>query len=189
MIDTAILHISGQLNQYLRRYFDLSEEAVAVSNILEQDGSLAPRITNRLVLFLVNIEKETLASRGQQTSLTHETVISPPPLFLNFFLMVAAHFGNSNYPEALKFLSSAIGFFQRNPVFDHQNSPELDSRIDRLILDMENLNIRDLSSLWSILSGKYLPSVLYRVRMVAYDSADILSKASAVTSTRASAYH
>jgi len=39
----------------------------------------------------------------------------------------------------------------------HQNTPDLDNRIDKLTMDIENLNIKDLSSMWTILSGKYLP--------------------------------
>ena len=63
--------------------------------------------------------------------------------------------------------------FQRNPVFDHQNTPDLDRRIYQLALDIENLNAKDLSSLWSILSGKYLPSILYKVRMLSFAADDI----------------
>jgi hypothetical protein len=189
MIDVAINHISGQLNQYLRRTFDLNEDVVTVSNILEQDGALASHINNKLVVFLVNVEKDSVAGRIQPVAATNENVVSYPPLFLNLSLMIAAHFSNSNYPEALKFLSNAIGFFQRSPVFDHQNSPDLDKRIDKLILDIENLNIKDLSSLWSILSGKYLPSVMYKVRMVVYDSGDVLTRASTITSPISTAYH
>ena len=46
------------------------------------------------------------------------------------------------------------------------------------MLDMENLNIQDASNLWGMLSGKYLPSVLYKVRMVSFDGADIYSQSS-----------
>ena len=52
------------------------------------------------------------------------------------------------------------------PVFDKHSTPDLDSRIDKLVLDIENLNIQDLSNLWGLLGGRYLPSVYYRVRMV-----------------------
>ncbi len=87
--------------------------------------------------------------------------------------MVAGYFNGNNYPEALKFLSNTISFFQRLPVMDHENTPGLDSRIEKLILDIENLNIKDLSTLWSAITGKYLPSVIYKVRMVAFDSGDV----------------
>jgi len=92
---------------------------------------------------------------------------------LNLMLMFAANFSGSNYPEALKFISSTIAFFQSRPLFDHQNTPELDPRIDKLALDIENLGIGDLSNLWGMLSGKYLPSVLYRVRLITIDAGQL----------------
>ena len=149
MIDAAINHIASQLNQYLKRTFDLTEDIVVISNILEQDGSVATNVDNKLVIFLINVEKDTVPFRSQNNETTglERSVLSYPPIYLNLYLMVAGHFNGKNYSEALKFLSNSISFFQRRPVFDHENSPDLDSRIDRLVLDIENLNIKDLSTL------------------------------------------
>ena len=47
MIDAAITHIAGELNQYLKRSFDLTEDLVVISNILEQDGSVATKSSFR----------------------------------------------------------------------------------------------------------------------------------------------
>ena len=84
--------------------------------------------------------------------------------------MVAAHFSAANYPEALKILSKVVEFFQARPVFDHHNSPSLDRGIHKLVIDIENLSLSDQALLWGSLGGRYLPSVLYRIRMVAIDS-------------------
>ena len=90
--------------------------------------------------------------------------------------MVAANFSGRHYPDALKFLSNSVSFFQRNPIFDHSNTPDLESRIDRLVLDIENLSITDLSNLWGILGGRYVPSILYRMRMVTFNARDVISQ-------------
>jgi len=175
MINSAILHLTNYLNQYLKRTFDLNEDIVALSNIVEQDGTVATNVTNKLVVCLVNIEKDStsvnLPKRGMMPS--DKAVMGYPSVHLNLYLMFAAHFSGNNYSEALKFLSHTISFFQRNPVFDHQNTPDLDRRIHQLALDIENLDTKDLSSLWSILSGKYLPSILYKVRMLSFAADDI----------------
>ena len=178
MIDAAINHIAGQLNQFLIRSFDLHEDIVVVSNVLEQDGNVAAHINNKLVVFLANIEKDTSPLRQPvaQGAGVDRAVISSPPIYLNLYVMVAAAFSGSNYPEALKFISNAIGFFQRQPMFDHQNTPELDERINKLVMDMENMSLHDMSNLWGVISGKYLPSVLYKVRMVAFDAGDVRSQ-------------
>ena len=179
MIGAAITGIASQLNQSLRRTFKVGEDLVVVSNLSEPDGSLVSQVANKLVLFLVNIEKDTLPYRPSAVS--HASLgragINQAPVPLNLMLMFAATFSGTNYPEALKFISHTIGFFQSRPVFDHTNTPELDQRIDKLMLDIENLGIADLSNLWGILGGKYMPSVLYRMRMVAIDSGQLSGQA------------
>lgn len=178
MIDAAISQIAAQLNQFLKRAFDLNEDIVVVSNILEQNGNLALQVNNKIVMFLINIEKDSTPMRrpGMSQVGGDRTSVRPGPLYLNLYLMVAGHFSGNNYLEALKFLSNSISFFQRRPMFDHQNTPDLDSRIEKLTLEIENLSIHDLSSLWGVLSGKYLPSILYKVRMVAFEAEDVMSQ-------------
>lgn len=181
MIHAAVSHIANQLNQFLKRSFDLGEDVVVMSNILEQDGTPASNIANKLVVFLVNVERDAVAARQQGGGITlNGSIASNPPLFLNLYVMVAANFNSGNYPEALKFLSNAVSFFQRQRMFDHQSTPDLDRRINQLVLDVEDLNIQDLSSLWGVLSGKYLPSILYKVRMVTFDAGDVRSQLSPI---------
>lgn len=184
MIYAALSHITTQLNQFLKRSYDLADDAVVMSNILDQDGTVPINVSNKLVIMLVNVTKETTPVRGPQSPNFDKVASTPPPLFLNLYVMVAAHFSGTTYPEGLKFLSNAISFFQRQPVFDHQSTPDLDKRIDKLVLDIENLDTQDLSSLWGILSGKYLPSVLYRVRMVCFDTNDIVNLDSPITGSQ-----
>lgn len=183
MINAAVRHITYHLNQYLGRTFSLNEEVALVSNLAEQDGSIAVNINNKLAVFLVNIEKDTTPIQMDRIGFSGpgERLVQFSPLHLNLFVMFSANFGGANYPEALKFLSHTISYFQKTPVFTHENTPDLDARIDKLILDIENLNIKDLSSLWSILSGKYQPSVLYKVRMLTFASDDVRTKVGTVS--------
>lgn len=188
MIDAAVTHIATQLNQHLKSSFDLQEDVVVISNILEQDGNVAAHINNKLVVFLINIERDTSPQqqRNGRAAGGERSLVSHPPIYLNLYLMFAGHFSGKNYPEALKFISNTIGFFQGRPVFDHQNSPDLDRRIDRLALDIENLDLKDLGALWGALSGKYLPSILYKVRMVALDSGDVQDRQPALQKPQSS---
>jgi hypothetical protein len=192
MINSAISHLASQLNQFLKRSFDLNEDIVVVSNILEQDGSVSANVTNKLVVFLTNIEKDTIPFRqpanGNSGSNSgngnSRSVVSSQPIYLNLYVMFAANFSGSNYPEALKFISYTIGFFQKQPVFDQRSTPDLDPRIEKLILDVENLSFPDLSNVWGLLSGKYLPSILYKVRMVSFDADDVAGQAPNVVETQ-----
>jgi hypothetical protein len=190
MIYTAIVHITGQLNQNLKRSFNLNEDIVAVANITEQDGTVTVNTANKIVASLVNVERETTpgcrppaASSGNLP-----TVESYPPIHTNLYVLFAGNFSGNNYVESLKFLSATISFFQRNPLFTSQNSPDLDQRIDRIALEIENLNFKDLSSLWTVLSGKYLPSVLYKIRMITFDGREIVGRAPRIIETEAQTY-
>ena len=177
MINLAIQLLAGQLNQYLRRTYNLGEDVVVVSNLLEMDGSVAANVNNKLVVFLVNIEKDAVPFRQVSShDVGRREMQGSAPYYFNLYLMMTANFTGNSYSEALKFLSSTISFFQKNYVIDHQTAPEMDSRIEKLILDIENLSIQDLSNLWGALGGKYLPSIMYRVRMVAFDAEDITGR-------------
>jgi hypothetical protein len=171
MIDVAINHVSSEINQHLKRVYDLNEDVVVVSNILEQDGTVAAHVNNKIIVSLVNIEKDTAPVQLHNVSSTSvRTLTRNQPIHFNLYLMFASYFSGSNYQEGLKFISNVVNYFQGKNVFDRQNSPDLDRRIEKLILDIENLDLNDLSNLWGILSGKYLPSVLYKVRMVTIDA-------------------
>ncbi len=183
MIDAAIGHIASELNQHIRRTYSLNEDMVVVSNLLEQDGSVSVHVNNKLVIFLVNIEKDTVPQQPAHMARADggRSVVSSAPLYLNLYVMVAGNFSGSNYTEGLKFISTAISFFQRQPMLDQHNTPALDKRIDRLMLDIENQGMHNLSGLWGMLSGKYLPSVLYKIRMVTFDADDVQQQDSAMT--------
>ena len=172
MIDAAINLIASSTNQHLMRTYGLHEDVVVVSNILEQDGTVATHVDNKIVVSLVNIEKDSLPLSQQNINASTASRMSVvnSPIHFNLYLMFASYFSGSNYQEGLKFLSNTITYFQGQSVFDHQNSPGMDRAIDKLVLDVQNLSLDDLSNLWGILSGKYLPSVLYRVRMVSCDA-------------------
>ncbi|MEN8179267.1 MAG: DUF4255 domain-containing protein [Pseudomonadota bacterium] len=191
MIDTAINHIASELNQYLKRTFDQNEDLVVVSNILEQDGTVATHVNNKIVISLVNIEKDSVPFRQQSIASVGggRAVINAQPVFFNLYLMFASCFSASNYNEGLKFISNTIGFFQEQPVLDRKSTPALDKNIEKLIVEIENLNMQDLSNLWGVLSGKYLPSVMYKVKMVTYDSNAIIKQTPILSQTKQSVNH
>ena len=182
MIDAALGLIARQLNEHLRRRFQLSEDLAVLSNLLEQNGTPVPLVANKLVLFLAGVERDTLAHRapGARLGLQPQQLATGEPVYLNLLVMCAANFSGGNYPEALKFLSSAIAFFQSHHMLDQHNAPGLDARLERLMLSIENLSSSEMHSLWGIHSGRYLPSVLYRVRMISLDGQHVTGRDSSV---------
>ena len=58
MIDSALFSIVNELNSSLNLKFNLNENRVVASNLLNLDGSLSIKDENRIVVSLVNIEEE-----------------------------------------------------------------------------------------------------------------------------------
>ncbi|RZL40175.1 MAG: DUF4255 domain-containing protein [Rubrivivax sp.] len=189
MIDAALLHIAAHLNAVLRRAHQSAEDLVAVTGLHEADGSPAAGASHRLSAFLVNLERDGVP--GQPASFMgggERLARSAPPLHLNLLLMFAANYGGTTYPEALKLIGSTIACFQATPVLDAQNSPGLDPRLDRLVLAMESLSLQEMANLWGVLGGRYLPSVLYRVRLLTIDARQADAQQPAVRSPRVAAH-
>lgn len=174
MIHAAVRCLAGELNEFFGRTLTSAEEVVVVSNLLGPDGALAPDVSNKIVLFLTAIERDTVTQRAPDQA--GRAFLGGGPMFLNIYLMAAANFTGRNYPDALRLISLLIGFFHERPMFDHQNSPGMDESIDKLILDIENTPPPVMSNIWGVLGGRYLPSVLYRVRVVAIDNGNIIGR-------------
>lgn len=177
MIAAAISQIAKELNQTLGRERGAGEDPVVVSSLVERDGSPVAQAADKLAIFLVGVERDTVArSSGRPPAGAGGTVVGAAPVHLNLLVMFAANSSGGSYLEALKRVARTIAFFQRRPYFDHANTPELDPGIERLVFDLHDLDITAQSNLWGILGGHYVPSVLYRMRMVTIDAGEPIAQ-------------
>ncbi|MCA8927697.1 MAG: DUF4255 domain-containing protein [Alphaproteobacteria bacterium] len=167
MIDRALELIASRLNQHLRVRLRSDEDLVVVTNAVDTDGSPSKLIDDKLALFIVNIEKETVSRVPPPPMMPGDRfAIHREPLRLNMLVMLAAGYTDGNYLQALKHVATAVRFLQANAVFTHQNAPEMDAGLDRVVLEIQNLPTQELSHLWGVFGGRYLPSVLYSMRTV-----------------------
>ena len=91
------------------------------------------------------------------------------PLNINLYVLFSAYFSAGNYSEALRFLSFVMGYLQQKNVFNRSNTLQMDSHIVKLVFEMENLSTERMNNLWASLGAKYMPSVLYKMRMLTID--------------------
>ena len=89
--------------------------------------------------------------------------------------MFTAYF--KNYAESLKQLSFILGCLQTKPVFDRNNTPALVG-LDtaKLIFELNTLPLEQQHYIWSMIGLRYLPSVIYRVRMLTIFERDVISE-------------
>jgi hypothetical protein len=182
MIYSALQSVTYKLNEFIKTRYRTKEDLVELSNILEQDGSLTLKETNKLIVSLINIEREPTLNglpRNPDKGITNQK-ISNPPISINLYIIFIALSSGKHYPNALKLLSSVIEFFQTNVIIDHQSTPQLNPSIDKLTFEIVNLDIQALSQLWGALGCKYMPSIVYKSRMLTIDSREIKGEAQRV---------
>jgi hypothetical protein len=174
--------VRQRLNEFLQAAEPRPEEWVVLSNLVDPEGKTYDGARNRLVMFLANVQKETVisTSRGMVPAGDSHYAVVAPPLYVNLYVLVFANFYDAGYAEGLGVLSLAIGFFQRNPAFTASTLPALPDGVGRLTWEMESLDPAALSYLVGLAGVKYLPSVVYKVRLLPFHSDAMQAHAPAV---------
>lgn len=164
MMGTALGFVRRELNGFFRELLGDSRELVVFSSLTGRDEASAGDVSNHILFALTQVRQETTL-RNQPLPLGVRRVgASYPPLSIVLHVVFVAHF--TDYVTGLDYLSDLIAYLQAHPVFDHDNSPDLDPRIDKLTFAMVNLDYSEVSSLWSTLGTDFRPSVFYEVRML-----------------------
>ena len=138
--------------------------SLALDNTLVGENSL----TGKAILSLVNVEEDKVAKQQENYSRTDSaTQYKSPPLYLNLYILFSIN--KPEYDDCLKWLGYIMQFFQHQQVFTPITHPGLDPKIPRVVVDLFSLNFEQVNHLWSTLGGKYMPSVLYKVRQISVD--------------------
>lgn len=169
MIFQAIDIIHKELNKQLN---NLNPAVTAeVGNIGEILATNSHGSEKDIIISLINIEENRI-SRDPKNYIRTDSGISMknPAVHLNLTLLFTSVKLDTGYQFALQNIQHVIKFFQNKFVLDHINTTGMDAGIEKLILEMISLNLEQLQQLWSMLGGRYHPSVAYRVRMVTIDS-------------------
>lgn len=158
------------MNAGLQRRFPDNGQKVILGNLIDQNGQLNDAAQDKVICSLVNVQEEEIrpAMAGQQG------VSRNPPVFLNLTVLFAASF--NDYVTGLNLLSAVVGFFQAKKTFTPTNTPAMSELFTKITVDIVNLDPRELSSLWSMIGAKYLPSIIYKFKMVIIDEGRILDE-------------
>lgn len=170
MIHNVLLGLTKDLNVFLQHRMGTQENVVILSELMNLDGTVAVNTENCVVCSLLNIEQDRT---GVNSSFGSDNVVQNRPLNLNLYIIFSAFYAPANYLEATKALSFILLFFQGKQTFTPANTPHLDANITRLVVDLVNIDLKDLSNFWTALGAKHLPSVFYKVRMLSL-SADVI---------------
>ncbi|APR88512.1 hypothetical protein A7982_13861 [Minicystis rosea] len=96
-----------------------------------------------------------------------------PPIQMNAYVLFAARF--KDYEQGLRSISLILQFFQSHRVLDHESTPALSNKIQKLTMELLTLPLSELNQLWGVLRSSYQPSLVYKVRMVVFQDEDGVS--------------
>jgi hypothetical protein len=184
MIDKALTFLLGELNGFLGTTFPASEPHAVLSSLVLPDGSAPRGIENKVVITITGIERETAAYSAELRIPAQDATAMriSPPLKLNIYFLLAANFAG-DYTEALRLLSSSLAFLQSKSVFTPQNSAAFPRGLERLTVEMVNLEITEQQNLWAATGAKYLPSAYYKARMLTIEDGWVAERVPTITGT------
>lgn len=174
MINKALQFTKNILDQFLRNRFALDEDKVILNYLIESSGSLPLANQNKIVLSLINIEKETnkpFYGRNQKLENGNYAEVNPTDLY-NLFLLISSNF--DNYSETLSYLNAVILFLQANNTLNEKLSSAFPENLKKLEFEIEKISYHDMHSLWTAMGAKYQPSVIYKIRLIALQSNEVL---------------
>lgn len=96
-----------------------------------------------------------------------------PEIRMNLWVMFVARF--ADYGEGLRHLSRVVAYFQNHRVFNAANSPDLDEDLQQVIVELVTPTFSEQNEIWGSLRSAYLPSALYRVKLVVFRDQDARS--------------
>lgn len=176
MIDIALDFICNQIDAYLQLKYppDFGSPLIQIGNIAWHDTEDTAEDESNAFISLVNIEEDRISKSSEnfRRAPNGTIVYKNPKIFLNLHLLFSANL--PDYGESLKRLSFIIQFFQYKNVFTRLTTPgdllhPFPDGVDELIFDLYTLSFQDLNNLWGIMGSKYLPSVLYKMRLITID--------------------
>lgn len=150
-----------------------NDDYVVLSNIAFNEGNgKTPVMTDKVVITVIKTEEES--AMKNQPAYRRDPVSGSlhyrnPPVHLNIYLLFSANY--TDYLNSLTQLSRVIGYFQYKPVFEDtdpeitlpQGSPITHFKFN---FSMVSLAIEQINHIWSILGGKHLPFVMYKMQLL-----------------------
>jgi len=166
MLDIAVAFLADEFNAYLQRRTGSLALGRAVPGALVNDAGKVAVDKGTVGVALINIEEErvTRVQQPERVLVNGREIVLPPELRLNLTLMFVPNM--ATYELSLRALSHVLSFFQACPAFSVDEYPALDARIGQLLVELHSIGPETLNQVWACLGAKYMPSVLYRVRLV-----------------------
>lgn len=169
MIDKTLQRIVDELN---KKFNIDGSSPVWFGFPTEMPGDAVKLRDNVVNILLIRIEEERVMrmderyyqrkSQPEDSNNPKGVSISPPPMVLHLYILLAARF--ANYQTGLQRLSEVITFFQANPIFG-ETTLSSGEKLPELRLELHSPSFTTQNEIWSTLKAPIHPSVLYKVSL------------------------
>lgn len=167
MLDSALTFLRDEINAYINLKTSPDTDRLVLNHLVGENGEYS---IDDLGMTLVNLEEDRTS---QPLPRIQENAAGGfdrrmPEVKMNLYVLFAANWSGTtnNYNEALKHIGFVVTFFQSRNLFSPANSPSLPDGIEKLSAELVSLSFEQQNNLWGALGAKYLPSVLYRLRVL-----------------------
>ncbi|MBK8965782.1 MAG: DUF4255 domain-containing protein [Lewinellaceae bacterium] len=89
-----------------------------------------------------------------------------PTIYVNLYVLISC---GADYVNALPRIDQVVLFLQGKNVFksdEHYPNATFPSNVEKIVFELFSMNFEQINHLWGILGGKYVPSVLYKMRLL-----------------------
>lgn len=167
--------ILGFLKTRLNAHFNLltnggqnaSEDLVVFIDGDQKPDSISFKL-GAISLLLFNIEQDnTLRQADSYKRIANDgsAEFINPDIIVNLYILLVAKF--PDYKDSLRYLSLILRYFQANPYFDRQNSPDI-LGIDHFAIELNAQTTTQQNELWGVLRSSYVPSLVYKIKAVTF---------------------
>jgi hypothetical protein len=170
----------GETLSFLRQYLDdhlrvaaggsVEDNQDALVAFLDGDKVETPNFKlGAVTLVLINLEEERVLRQADpyvRVNATGAPERVQPEIRLVLCLLLVARF--KNYNESWDHLSRLLSLLQTERVFERSSHPGLPAGVEKLVFELSSQTFAEQGQMWGTLRTAYLPSMLYRVKLLAF---------------------
>ncbi|MBS0030009.1 DUF4255 domain-containing protein [Chitinophaga sp. 22321] len=121
---------------------------------------------DKVILTLISVEEENAMRNNYPIREIGSTFVKEKSaVYVNVFLLFSARY--ETYVTSVQAISHVISCFQATRrLLISVNGEEQEA-----VLNLHNLGFENLNNLWTVMGGRYLPSVIYKARVLMFQQA------------------
>lgn len=169
MIKSTLEYLKTRLESYSDSLSQLEQFKVGIGNVAmigESNSAGGTNLREGVIITVVNVEEEkTLKNHPVYVREGDDVKKYRPTIHLNVYVLFSS--AESDYERGLVWIDKVLIFFQKYNVF----VPPV-GKVERVTMELVSLSFEQQNHMWAIMGSKYLPSVLYKLRLIVVQESD-----------------